>query len=134
MTYDLLKVVCRFKEWSQQYGGVFSLKIGRGTMIVLNNRRAVHELIDKRSAIYSARPHDDQFHMALRGENIANMDADATWKTQRKITSRFFAPAKLDGDLAKVSEAEYASINMKLGTLRCKTDQYKGLPFYFTTC
>jgi hypothetical protein len=85
---------------------VFSLKIGKGTMIVLNSRRAVHELIDKRSAIYSARPQDPQYHIALKGENIANMDADAGWRAQRKITARFFAPIKLDGDLATISDAE----------------------------
>lgn len=75
-------------------------------MIVLNSRRAVHDLIDKRSALYSARPQDEQYHMALKGENIANMDTDSTWRAQRKITARFFAPIKLDGDLAKISEAE----------------------------
>jgi hypothetical protein len=96
----------RFKDWSEQYGEVFSLKIGKGTMIVLNSRRAVHDLIDKRSAIYSSRPQDEQYHIALKGENIANMDADAGWRAQRKMTARFFAPNKLDGDLAKISEAE----------------------------
>jgi hypothetical protein len=85
---------------------VFSLKIGKGTMIVLNSRRAIHDLIDKRSAIYSARPQDEQFHIALKGENIANMDVDAGWRAQRKITARFFAPSKLDGGLAKILEAE----------------------------
>ena len=75
-------------------------------MIVLNSRRAVYHLIDKRSAIYSARPQDPQYHIALRNENIANMDADAGWRSQRKMTARFFAPSKLDGDLAKISEAE----------------------------
>lgn len=100
-------MIDRFKEWSEQYGEVFSLKIGKGTMIVLNSRRAIHDLIDKRSAIYSSRPQDEQFNMAL-GENIANMDVDATWRAQRKITARFFAPGKLDGDLAKISEAELA--------------------------
>jgi cytochrome P450 len=96
----------RFKDWGEQYGEVYSLKIGKGTMIVLNSRKAVHDLIDKRSAIYSSRPQDEQFHIALKGENIANMDADAGWRAQRKITARFFAPHKLDGDLAKISEAE----------------------------
>ena len=75
-------------------------------MVVLNSRRAVHDLIERRSAIYSSRPQDEQYHIALRGENIANMDADAGWRAQRKITARFFAPHKLDGDLAKISEAE----------------------------
>ena len=72
-------------------------------MIVLNSKQAVHELIDKRSAIYSSRANDEQFRTALKNENIANMDAG--WRAQRKATSRFFAPAKLD-ELAKVSEAE----------------------------
>ncbi|KAJ4379403.1 hypothetical protein N0V86_005448 [Didymella sp. IMI 355093] len=51
-----------------------------------------------------------QFHMALKGENIANMDADAGWRAQRKITARFFAPAKLDGELARISEAEVTTL------------------------
>jgi hypothetical protein len=76
-------------------------------MIVLNSKRAVHDLIDKRSAIYPSRPQDEQYHIALKGENIANMDPDSSWRTQRKITARFFAPIKLDADLAKISEAEY---------------------------
>jgi hypothetical protein len=42
----------------------------------------------------------------LKGENIANMDVDAGWRAQRKITARFFAPSKLDGGIAKISEAE----------------------------
>lgn len=75
-------------------------------MIVLNSKRAVYELIDKRSAIYSSRPDDEQFRTALKNQNMANMNADAGWKAQRKVTARFFAPAKLDGELAKISEAE----------------------------
>jgi hypothetical protein len=75
-------------------------------MVVLNSKRAVYDLLDKRSAIYSSRPEDAQFRTALKNENIANMDADAGWRAQRKMTARFFAPSKLDGDLEKISEAE----------------------------
>lgn len=96
----------RFKEWSEKYGEVFSLKIGKGTMIVLNSRRAVYDLIDKRSSIYSGRIQDEQFLIALKGENIANLSTDATWRAQRKVTARFFAPSKLDGELAGISDAE----------------------------
>lgn len=76
-------------------------------MIVLNSRRAIYELIDKRSAIYSARPYDAQMRTALKNENIANMNADAGWRAQRKVASRFLAPARLDAELASISEAEY---------------------------
>jgi hypothetical protein len=75
-------------------------------MIVLNSKRAVYDLVDKRSAIYSARAQDGQYHTTFKDENIATMDADAVWRVQRKITARFFAPSKLDGDLAEFSEAE----------------------------
>lgn len=75
-------------------------------MIVLNSKRAVHDLVDKRSAIYSARPQDEQYHIALKDENFVNTDTNASWRTQRKITVRFFAPCRLDGDLAKIAEAE----------------------------
>jgi cytochrome P450 len=101
-----LPIATRFKEWSERYGPVFSLKVGKGTIIVLNSKRAVHDLIDKRSAIYSARPQDDQFHNTMRNENIANMDATPVWRAQRKVTTRFFAPNKLDGALLSISEAE----------------------------
>jgi len=75
-------------------------------MIVLNSRKAVYDLVDKRSAIYSSRPHDEQYRTTLKNENIANMDADAGWRGQRKMTARFFAASKLDADLGKISEAE----------------------------
>lgn len=88
------------------YGEVFSLKIGKGTMIVLNSKRAVHDLIDKRSAIYSARPQNEQFHTTFKDENLVNADTDVGWRMQRKATVRFFAPFKLDGELAKIADAE----------------------------
>ena len=86
---------------------MFSLKIGKGTIIVLNSRRAVYNLIDKRSAIYSSRPNDNQLRTAVKNENIANMNADAGWRTQRKLATRFLTPTRLDGELANISEAEY---------------------------
>ncbi|KAF2637168.1 cytochrome P450 [Massarina eburnea CBS 473.64] len=100
----------KFKDWSEQYGEVFSLKIGRGTMIVLNSRRAVYDLIDKRSAMYSSRPNDEQFRTTFKGENFANLNADPSWRSQRKMTARFLAPSKLDGDLGKISEAEVTAL------------------------
>ncbi|OAL43479.1 cytochrome P450 [Pyrenochaeta sp. DS3sAY3a] len=106
----------RFKEWSEKYGEVFSLKIGKGTMIVLNSKRAVHDLIDKRGAIYSSRPQDYQYHLTLKDENLVNMEVDARWRSQRKITARFFAPIKLDGGLARISEAEITTLMYDLLT------------------
>jgi hypothetical protein len=95
----------RFREWSAKYGDVFSLKIGKGTMIVLNSKRSVYELIDQRSALYSSRPVDERSHLTMK-ENVAFMEPNPVWRTQRKFVVRYLAPEKLDGDLEKVSNAE----------------------------
>lgn len=76
-------------------------------MVVLNSKRAVHELVDKRSAIYALRPKEEQVHRALKGENFSLVDTNIDWRIQRKLTVRFLAPKRLDGIQAKVAEAEY---------------------------
>lgn len=93
-------------ELSERYGPVFSLKIGKGTMIILTNRRAVYELVDKRSALYAGKPLDEQIHASMKGENFAQVDPTPDWRIQRKITVRFLASKRLDGPLAKIAEAE----------------------------
>lgn len=75
-------------------------------MVVLNSKRAVHDLVDKRSAIYSARPFDNQMVEALHGESFAMMHPDNNWKAQRKVTVQFLTPTRLDGEIAKIFEAE----------------------------
>ena len=74
-------------------------------MVVLNSKRSVYELVDQRSALYSARPIDKRFRQAMR-ENFAFMDPTPIWRVQRKIAVRYLAPEKLDSDLDKVSNAE----------------------------
>jgi hypothetical protein len=46
----------QFQKWAQQYGDVYSLILGTKTMIVLSSGRAVKDLLDKKSAMYSDRP------------------------------------------------------------------------------
>ncbi|TFK43940.1 cytochrome P450 [Crucibulum laeve] len=45
-----------YTEWSKEYGPVFSLRIFRNRIIVLNSLKAVSDLLECRSAIYSDRP------------------------------------------------------------------------------
>ena len=56
-----------FTKWAKQYGGIFSLKLGSGTAVVLTDRRLVKQLIDKRSGIYSNRPHSYVSHNLITG-------------------------------------------------------------------
>lgn len=85
---------------------MFSLKVGRGTIIVLNDRQAVHDIVDKKSANYVDRPLDDQMHISLGGENLAIMHSGPLWRAQRKIASQMLSPRRLDEDIALIQEAE----------------------------
>ena len=46
-----------YQQWSKQYGPVFSLQYGLNTIIMLGTHKAARDLLDKRSNIYSSRPH-----------------------------------------------------------------------------
>ncbi|KAK0194555.1 cytochrome P450 [Armillaria mellea] len=46
----------RFASWQPMYGDVIGLKVLGRSIIVLNSRTAIHDLLDGRSVIYSDRP------------------------------------------------------------------------------
>ncbi|KAF7369282.1 putative cytochrome P450 [Mycena venus] len=46
----------KFTEWARKYGGIYSLKMGPGTAVVLTDMAAVKELMDKRSGSTVDRP------------------------------------------------------------------------------
>jgi len=60
-------------------------------MIVLYDRRAIHELLDKRGTIYSERPVDHVVSVVTNGDNLAFMDSTPLWRNQRKIASHALA-------------------------------------------
>ena len=97
----------RLKEWSGRYGKVFSLKIGAGTIIVLNDRRAVHDLIDKKSAMYSDRALDHNADVAFHHESFSLMHMTPMWRAQRKIASQNLSPKSIEDKISPIQEAEY---------------------------
>lgn len=104
----------KLKEWSDEYGSVFSLKIGQSTAIVLNSRRAVYELIDKKGMAAADRPRDEQFQLAFGGEMILSMHNNDLWKAQRKIIDKALSPKRLDDQLAGIQEAEVSFLMKQL--------------------
>ncbi|KAI0469924.1 cytochrome P450 [Xylariaceae sp. FL0804] len=64
------KSYLKFSEWSKQYGDIIGLKIGAGNLVVLSDPTLIHELWDKRGAIYSDRPKLYVFskHLSADGE------------------------------------------------------------------
>jgi hypothetical protein len=46
----------QFEKWAREYGPVYSLILGTKTMVVLSSDKAVKDLLDKKSSLYSHRP------------------------------------------------------------------------------
>ncbi|KAJ7859331.1 cytochrome P450 [Mycena olivaceomarginata] len=83
----------KFTEWARKYGGLFSLKIGNDTVVVLTDAAAVKELMDKRSSTTADRPPSyvgelitDGLHMLL-----ARFSSPA-WKTERRASAAILTP------------------------------------------
>ncbi|KAF6840287.1 cytochrome p450 [Colletotrichum plurivorum] len=113
----------QLKAWSEKYGSIYSLKVGRSTMIVLNDRHAVHELFGRQGAYYNDRPHDTQMVVSARDENPATMREGAKWRATRKMIATFFAPKNLDSAsvLRRVQEAE---VNRLMFDLLTKPEEF----------
>nr|BAK09480.1 cytochrome P450 [Postia placenta] len=55
----------KFTEWARIYGEIFSLSVLGHPILVLNSANAIEELFEKRSTLYSDRP-----HIPLAGEMV----------------------------------------------------------------
>jgi len=96
----------QFREWAKEYGTVFSLKFGPSNIVVLCDREAIHELLDKKGSIYSDRPKTYVGDLLTRGDHIAISQADGLWREKRKVIAHNFSPKMLDEKHYRVQEAE----------------------------
>jgi hypothetical protein len=114
----------RFREWGKQYGGVFSLKFGPTNVIVLCDRKAVHDLVDKKGLNYADRPHSYVGHLITQGDHMVLSSNDPITREKRKVathnlavsespidlihsTNEVMKPRVLDDKLIHIQEAEY---------------------------
>ncbi|KAM5354649.1 hypothetical protein ACJ41O_001296 [Fusarium nematophilum] len=96
----------KMREWAEQYGSVFSLKIGPSNIIVLCDRKAIHKLLVEKGSIYSDRPPSYVGNLLTQGDHLALEQMDVTWREKRKIISHNFSPKQLDENHFRVQEAE----------------------------
>lgn len=101
-----LKLI-RFKTWAKEYGPVFSLKFGPSNIIVLCDREAIHELLNKKGNIYSDRPNTYVGQLLTKGDHIAIHQMDAMWREKRKVIAHNFSPKALDERHYRIQEAEF---------------------------
>ncbi|TVY33893.1 Cytochrome P450 monooxygenase [Lachnellula occidentalis] len=96
----------QFRQWSKEYGPIFTLKFGPSNVVVLCDREAVHQLLDKKGAIYSDRPYGYVGHVLTQGDQVVLSQMDASWRTKRKVIAHNFSPKQLDEKHCQVQEAE----------------------------
>ena len=73
-------------EMAKKYGEMFTCDIGGNTWVFLNSSRTVNDLMEKRSGIYSSRPHLPFGSELLSGNNrMVIMPYGDRWRLLRKI-------------------------------------------------
>ncbi|EXJ84778.1 hypothetical protein A1O3_05450 [Capronia epimyces CBS 606.96] len=101
----------KFTEWAKTYGGIFSLKIGSGTAIVLTDRKLVKQLVDKKSAIYSNRPHSYVSHNLITGgDHVLIAHYGKTWQRYRKVIHQHFMESIVMKDHLPLQQAEASQL------------------------
>lgn len=79
-----------YQQWSKEHGPIFSLRVGLDTIIMLNNHETAHDLLDKRSNIYSSRP-----RLVMGGECVSKglrtllMPYGQQWRTHQRLQASF---------------------------------------------
>lgn len=96
----------RFHEWAKKYGPIYSLKVFDSTMIVLADRKAAYELLEKKGKIYSDRPFLDIPKFLTHGHHITFEQNTPQWRDKRSIVTRNLNPQNLDRKYFRIQESE----------------------------
>lgn len=108
-SFSILKICSnyhRFKEWADTYGPIFSLTIGPTKIVVLCDRRAANQLLDKRGSIYSDRPFNYVSNYVTHGDHLTLECQTPSWREKRSVVTRNLNPKSLDEKHFRIQEAE----------------------------
>ncbi|KAK3497921.1 cytochrome P450 [Neurospora hispaniola] len=76
----------QFEKWAREYGPVYSLILGTKVMVVLSSDRAVKDLLDKKSHMYSHRQEMYVGQTLCSGDmRILMLGYTAKWRMSRKL-------------------------------------------------
>lgn len=79
-----------YQEWTKQYGPVYYLQYGLNTIIMLGTHQAARDLLDKRSNIYSDRPHVPMGgDIVSKGLRTLLMPYGSQWRAHQRVQSSF---------------------------------------------
>ncbi|OCL14884.1 cytochrome P450 [Glonium stellatum] len=98
------------REWGKEYGGVFSLKFGSSNVIVLCDRKAVHDLVDKKGLMYADRPHSYVGQLITQGDHMVLSSNDPITREKRRAATHNLSPRIIDEKLAPIQESEITQL------------------------
>ncbi|KAK6383733.1 hypothetical protein LTS17_003025 [Exophiala oligosperma] len=94
-------------EWAKQYGGMYSLKLGPGTAVVLTDRRIIKQIMDKKASASSNRPVSlVSQHLITEGDHMLMMDNTPRWRMMRRLIHQDLTEALCDREHSKIHQAE----------------------------
>ncbi|KIW74527.1 hypothetical protein Z517_11297 [Fonsecaea pedrosoi CBS 271.37] len=96
----------KFKSWADVYGPIFSLTIGPTNIVVLSDRRAINNLLEKKGSIYSDRPFNYVSNFVTHGDHLTLEPQGPSWREKRTVVTRNLNPKSLDEKHWKIQEAE----------------------------
>ncbi|THH13596.1 hypothetical protein EW146_g6645 [Bondarzewia mesenterica] len=84
----------QYAAWSRTYGDVISFRVYNRRLVVLNTRKAVHDLLNKRAILYSDRPKLWMVHdLCGRGRTVFNISGtDERHRRYRKVLHNGLSP------------------------------------------
>lgn len=80
-------------------------------MIVISDRKAANQLIDKKGSIYSDRPINYVTNFITHGDHLTLERQTPGWREKRSVVTRNLNPKMLDEKHFRIQEAEYEVIH-----------------------
>jgi cytochrome P450 len=88
----------KFYEWSQQYGPIYQMEIFGTVHVWISSERVAHDLLSRRSAIYSDRPLIPNLpDNRTSGDYLALLGRTETWKRQRRLCQHLMTASAAQG-------------------------------------
>ncbi|EME87956.1 uncharacterized protein MYCFIDRAFT_26018 [Pseudocercospora fijiensis CIRAD86] len=89
----------KFHEWAVKYGPIYQVNLAGTNHVWISRDKEAHDLLSKRSAIYSDRPfipaleHDNR----TSGQYLPLMSKNALWSRQRRFAKQIMERSQKDG-------------------------------------
>lgn len=111
--------VPEYEHWlkfKDLYGPISSITVLGRTLVILHDRKAVDELLEKMSTKTSSRPENTFSNMSGFNRFVVNMQYGAQWRQHRKVLHQYLGTEKLARRFDDVQDMESRRLLLRLLT------------------